>query len=135
MGDGFVVRILAVDPGDARIGIAVSDPLGVVARPLLVFEHVSRSEDAQRIVELAHEHDAQTILIGIPLDQNGEIGPQARKSLRLVEEIQSITDLTILTWDESGSTEAASSLDPSNELLDARAAAVTLQDYLDVQSA
>lgn len=134
MGDEFVVRVIAVDPGDVRIGVAVSDPLGVVARPLLVFEHVSRSEDARRIVELAHEHGAQTILIGLPLDREGEIGPQARKSLRLVEEIQSMTGLPILTWDESGSTETASSLDSSDELLDARAAAVTLQDYLDVQS-
>jgi putative Holliday junction resolvase len=129
------VRVLAVDPGEARIGIAISDPLGVVARPLLVIEHVSRSEDAQTIVNLANENEAKLILVGLPLDLQGEVGPQARKSMRLVEEIQTKTDLRVLAWDESGSTKAALSSDPSDDLLDARAAAFTLQDYLDVQSA
>jgi putative Holliday junction resolvase len=134
MGDKSVMRVLAVDPGDARIGIAISDPLGLIARPLLVLEHENRAKDAHRIVELAHEHEATSILIGLPLDQQGEISHQGRKVLRLVSVIRQNTELPVLTWDESGSTEEALTLGPADELLDARAAAVILQDYLDVQA-
>jgi putative Holliday junction resolvase len=128
------VRVLAVDPGDARIGIAISDPLGLIARPLLVFDHISRRDDAQRVVDLAIEQDATKILVGLPLDEEGRIGPQARKSQRLAAAIETITDLPIITWDESGSTEVALTMQPADKLLDARAAAVFLQDYLNVQN-
>jgi putative Holliday junction resolvase len=128
------VRVLAVDPGDARIGIAISDPLGLIARPLLVIEHTNRSQDALRIIELANEHKAQTIVIGIALNQDGEVSHQARKVLRLVSEIRLSTDLHVLTWDESGSTEEALAIGADDEMLDARAAAVILQDYLNVQA-
>jgi putative Holliday junction resolvase len=128
------VRILAVDPGDARIGIAISDALGLIARPLTVIGHINRAEDAKRIANLAQEHEAQSILVGLPLDQDSEVSHQARKTLRLVSEIQSNTDLPVLTWDESGSTEAAKPFSPDNDMLDAYAAAVILQDYLDVQT-
>lgn len=128
------MRVLAVDPGDARIGIAISDPLGLIARPLLVFDHISRRDDAQRVVDLAIEHGATKILVGLPLDEEGQIGPQARKSQRFATVIETITDLPIITWDESGSTEAALTMQPADEMLDARAAAVFLQDYLNVQN-
>ena len=128
------MRVLAVDPGDVRIGLAISDPLGLVARPLSVITHTRRLEDAQRIVELALEHQVASILVGVPYDQNGEIGPQARKSLRLADEIQSNTELPVITWDESGSTDKAVKSSSDDNLLDAHAAAFILQDYLDVQS-
>lgn len=128
------MRVLAIDPGDVRIGLAISDPLGMVARPLLVLQHERRSEDAQRIVELARSHAAGSILVGVPYDQNGEIGPQARKSLRLADEIQSITELPVILWDESGSTANALALHAGDDLLDAHAAAFILQDYLDAQN-
>ena len=128
------MRVLAVDPGDVRIGLAISDPLGLVARPLSVITHTRRLEDAQRIVDLALEHQVASILVGVPYDKNGEIGPQARKSLRLADEIQSNTELPVITWDESGSTDKAVKFSSDDNLLDAHAAAFILQDYLDVQS-
>ena len=128
------MRVLAVDPGDVRIGLAISDPLGLVARPLSVITHTRRLEDDQRIVHLALEHQVASILVGVPYDQNGEIGPQARKSLRLADEIQSNTELPVITWDESGSTDKAVKSSSDDNLLDAHAAAFILQDYLDVQS-
>jgi putative Holliday junction resolvase len=128
------MRVLAVDPGDSRIGIAISDPMACIARPLLVIEHISRKQNAQRILDLALEHQVSSILVGLPLDEDGKVGPQARKSLRLVAELRSITDLSILTWDESGSTKLAQSMGKNDDLLDARAAAVFLQEYLDVQA-
>jgi putative Holliday junction resolvase len=127
-------RILAVDPGDARLGIAISDPSCIIARPLDVLVHRSRQLDAARILELAQVHDAATVVVGIPYDQDGQVGPQARKALRLVTALREISQIQITTWDESGSTRAALQENQRENNLDARAAAVILQEYLDAQS-
>ena len=126
-------RILAVDPGQARIGIALSDPTGTIAQPLLVLRHSSRQQDAHAIVQLAIEHEAGLILVGVAMDLEGNIGPQARKALRLVETLREAGDLPVSTWDESGSTQAAQRGRKQDDMLDARAAAFTLQEYLDAQ--
>jgi putative Holliday junction resolvase len=126
-----MVRILAVDPGLARIGLAISDPTGTIARPLTVIKHSSRQKDAAAILQIAIEHGAQKVVVGIALDQNGEIGPQARTALRLVDVLQAEGNLEIDTWDESGSTQAAQRGHKRDPMLDARAAAIILQEYLD----
>ncbi len=123
--------ILAVDPGEVRIGLAISDPTGTIARPLQVIKHVSRAQNAEAVAEIAAAHGADLILVGLPLDDDGAVGHQARRSLRLVEELRHATDLAIKTWDESGSTQMAGTKD---EMIDARAAAYILQDYLDTQA-
>lgn len=123
--------ILAVDPGEVRIGLAISDPTGTIARPLQVIKHVSRAQNAAAVAEIAAAHRADLILVGLPLDDSGEVGHQARRSLRLVEELRNATDVAIKTWDESGSTQMAGTKD---EMIDARAAAYILQDYLDTQA-
>jgi putative Holliday junction resolvase len=126
-------RILAVDPGDKRHGLAISDPTGLIARPLLVLEHTSRAADAREIILAAENHEAGMILVGIPYDSEGMPGPQARKALRLVEALCETATIPILTWDESGSTHAALQIHKADQLLDARAAAVILQEYLNAQ--
>jgi len=123
-------RVLAVDPGEVRIGLAVSDPTCLIARPLKVIRHASRQLDAEAILAEAVSQGAGTIVVGIALDMEGEIGPQARRALRLVEVLRSLSDLLVTTWDESGSTLAAGKRDA---LVDARAAAVILQEYLNAQ--
>jgi putative Holliday junction resolvase len=123
--------ILAVDPGEVRIGLAISDPTGTIARPLQVIKHVSRPQNAAAVAEIAAAHGADLILVGLPLDDSGEVGHQARRSLRLVEELRNATDVAVETWDESGSTQMAGTKD---EMIDARAAAYILQDYLDTQA-
>jgi len=123
-------RVMAVDPGEARIGLAISDPLQVIAQPLKVIKHVSRQVDAEAIVSEAGEHEVGTIVVGMALDMEGEVGPQARRALRLVEVLRSLTEIPVVTWDESGSTQAAGRRDA---LVDARAAAVILQEYLDAR--
>lgn len=129
-----MTRILAVDPGDKRIGLALSDPTGTIARPLAVIEHVSRKTDAQSILQRALEIDANMILVGLALDVSGQIGPQARKALRLVDALVAITDLQVETWDETDSTATALQLGGKRDnMLDARAAAVFLQEYLDAK--
>lgn len=127
--------VLAVDPGEARLGIAVSDPTGTIARPERVIRHSSRAQDAEQIVQIAAEQHAGSILVGLALDQEGRIGPQARRAVRLAEALRAVTALPVETWDESGSTLAARRGEGKDSQLDARAAAVFLQDFLDAQAA
>ena len=126
--------VLAIDPGEARIGVAVSDASGTVARPLTVMQHTSRPSDARAILDLAREHQAGAIVVGLALDMEGDVGPQARRALRLVDALRELSPITVTTWDESGSTRAAQRGRPRDAMLDARAAAVVLQDYLDAQA-
>lgn len=124
-------RVLAVDPGERRIGLALSDPTRMIARPLSVLEHRSRQADAQAIAEVGREHAAGLIVVGLALDQEGRVGPQARQALRLAEAVRALAKVPVETWDESGTTQQAAELGGSDDLLDARAAAFILQDYLD----
>ena len=124
-------RIMAIDPGDVRIGLAVSDPTGTVSRPLEVIRHRSRREDAERIVKEAQVHMVEKIIVGLALDREGEIGPQARKAIRLVDTLRNLTDLPIETWDESGSSVAVSNKRRKKKPIDTQAAAYILQEYLD----
>lgn len=132
-------RVIAVDPGEKRIGIALSDPTGMIARPLLVLNHRSRSEDAESIVRLAQEQGAAQIVVGVPLDVDGSITHQGRRSENLAEEIRGKTSLPVILWDESGSTQAARASRIAMGVSrrkrighhDAIAATVILQSYLD----
>jgi putative Holliday junction resolvase len=136
-------RILAVDPGEKHLGIAISDPTGTVSRPLTILQHVSRPVDAATIVALAHENNAVMILIGQALDEENQLTPQSRRASRLAAAIQQQTTLPVVLWDESGSTNTARQIRRSMGVsrrqrsghLDDLAAAIILQSYLDAQSA
>ena len=134
-------RILAVDPGEKRLGIAISDPTQIIASSLCVIEHQNRNKDAQAIYRLAEEHKAVLILIGQPLDWDGALNAQSSKSARLAEEIQTLGNLPVKLWDEYGSTQIAQnsrrdmnvSRKKRSGHLDQVAAAVILQSFLDHQ--
>jgi putative Holliday junction resolvase len=134
-------RVLAVDPGEKRLGVAISDESGTIANPLAVIEHVARLVDAAAIAQLAREQEAVMIVVGQALDSEGNPGPAARRSTRLAEAIRSQTDLPIEFWDESGSTRSAQaarvamgvSRSKRKGHLDDLAATVILQSYLDVK--
>jgi putative Holliday junction resolvase len=136
------MRILAVDPGEKRIGLAISDPDGMIATPLTVLRHVSRTADAAAIAQIAREQDAGCILVGQALDDEGRPEPQGRKSARLAEAIRAQTKLSVELWDESGSTFEARQIKISMGVSRRRrsghqddlAAAVILQSYLDEQN-
>jgi len=100
-------RILAVDPGDKRIGIALSDPTGTIANPFRVIEHRARGLDAAVIAQIARDAGVEKIVVGCPYDSDGAVGPQARKSERLAAAIREQIDLPVMLWDESGSTQEA----------------------------
>ncbi|MCH7586531.1 MAG: Holliday junction resolvase RuvX [Chloroflexi bacterium] len=127
------MRILAIDPGDVRIGLAISDPSATIAKPHSVIKHQSRSIDADKILQEAERIGAERIVVGIAFDQEGLVGPQARKALRLVDVLKFRSNIPIETWDETGSTEIASSRSRKKENIDARAAAIFLQEYLDAK--
>jgi putative holliday junction resolvase len=132
------MKVLAVDPGDKRIGLAISDPTGTISRPLRVIFHQARTKDAQEIVNLAHQEKVGLIVVGWALDSEGDVGPQARKSQRLAEVIRSKTDLPVKMWDESGTTQAAIQSRIALGVrrkkreghLDDLAASILLQDFL-----
>ncbi len=134
------MRILAVDPGEKNIGIAISDPTGTIANPLTIIKHVSRLIDAATIAQLATENNAMLILVGQALNEEGKSTPQSRRSVRLAAAIKSQTDLPVELWDESGSTQAArqaqimmgTSRKKRAGHLDDLAATYILQTYLDV---
>lgn len=128
-----MARVLGVDPGEARIGLAISDESGSLARPLAVLRHVARQEDAREIARYAAQEGAERIVVGVPLDLDGRAGPQARRALRLVEALRGCTSLPVDTWDESFTTEAVLPHRRRDPRLDAKAAAVILQEYLDAQ--
>jgi putative Holliday junction resolvase len=132
-------RFLAVDPGDKRIGLAISDPTGTIASPLSIILHEAREKDAARIIGIAKEHQASGIVVGIALDSNGDPGPRARKATRLAEVIRQLTEIQVILWDESGTTQQAKSAYVKMNIpkkkrsghLDDIAATVLLQSYLD----
>jgi putative holliday junction resolvase len=134
-------RILAVDPGEKTIGIAISDPGGVLARPLMALKHISMVLDSAQIVNLAEENQAGLIIVGLPTGTDNEEIPQTRHARKLIESIRTQTKLNVLPWDEWGTTKQARSVllnagvsrKKRGGHQDAIAAAVILQSYLDVK--
>ena len=135
-------RVMAVDPGLKRIGLAISDPTATIANPLQVILHTSRAVDSASIAQIATEHEAVLILVGQPLDEEGlPSTPEARHAARLAQAIQEQTTIPVQLWDESGSTKAAQfarrAMGANRRKraghLDDLAAAVILQSYLDFQ--
>jgi putative Holliday junction resolvase len=119
-------RILAVDPGEARIGLAVSDPSEKLARPLRVVRHASRAEDARQIVAIARQEQAEAIVVGVAYGDEGQTGRSAQRGLRLAKLCRAGS--RVETWDESGSTVECRDSRKPDEMTDARAA-VILQSY------
>jgi len=130
------MRYLALDLGDRRIGVALSDATGMIARPLEVFRHRSRDQDFAHIRDLIEQHDVEALVVGFPLNMNGTEGPQASWVRDYVAALSKALPVPILLWDERLSTEEAHAIirqsgRPKPEHVDAIAAAVILQGYLD----
>lgn len=130
-------RLLALDIGEARIGVAVSDELGILATPLTVLKRATtRAGDFAAIDRLVQRERAAGLLVGLPLDSQGEIGPQARRVRRYTAHLMQALSLPVAFWDESYSTvDAAGLLQEvgSRTGIDAAAAAVFLADFLEAR--
>jgi putative Holliday junction resolvase len=136
------VRILALDVGERRIGVAVSDPGGSLARPLRTLKRGSRQEDFAAIAELVTEQGAGLIVVGRPLSLDGTEGPQARRVARYAEALGAHLPVRVALWDERYTTMEAQEILRARSKgrrrrtrvageVDAIAAAVILQAYLD----
>jgi putative Holliday junction resolvase len=133
------MRILAVDPGSKRIGIAISDSTGTIANPLAVLDHISRLVDAAAVAEIAKTHVAGLIVVGQSLDDDGDPTFEGRRAGRFAQALTTQTGLTVKIWDESLTTQDARaariemgvSRKNRSGHLDSLAATVLLQSYLD----
>lgn len=133
------MRILAVDPGSRRIGLALSDPTGTIANPLAVIPHVARLVDAAAVAELATSHEAGLIVIGQSFDDGGNPSFEGRRSARFAEALKTQTDIPVLLWEEAFTTQDARaariqmgvSRKNRSGHLDNLAATILLQSYLD----
>jgi len=135
----FQMRILAVDPGSKRLGLAVSDPTGTIANPLTVIPHVSRLLDAAAIAEQAAVHEAGLIVVGQSLDEQGQPTFEGRRAARFASALRTQTALQVVLWDEVLTTQDARaarimlgvSRQKRSGHLDDLAATILLQSYLD----
>jgi putative Holliday junction resolvase len=124
------VRVLALDYGSARTGVAVSDATGTLARPLGIVERAATDPGLRRVAELVAEHDAECVIVGMPLTLRGERGPQARETEDFVSRLTASLRVPVETFDERFTTTLARrSTSAAPE--DALAAAHLLQGWLD----
>ena len=140
MSEPAIARYLALDVGSKRIGIAVSDELGLTAQPVLTLERRrNRREDLRSIVRLCRRFGVAGIVVGNPLQMGGEISPQAAKVQALAMELGNLSGLTIHLWDERLTTheahqllyEAGHARQEHRRLVDQVAATLILQSFLD----
>jgi putative Holliday junction resolvase len=130
---------MAVDYGDARTGIALSDPDGLLASPVCVISEKGFGNTVEKTAVLAREHGAGLIVVGYPKNMNGTLGPRAEKSQRFACELGSRSGIEVKLWDERCTTMSASVFMNMTDTrgkkrkatIDAAAASIILQDYLD----
>jgi putative Holliday junction resolvase len=125
------VKIVAIDYGSTRTGIAVSDPTGTLARPIGVIERARTEAGLERLVELIASEGAERVVVGMPLTLRGEVGEQALETERFVDQLRQAVDVPVEGFDERFTTDLAEQ-DPGSRNLppDARAAAHLLTSYL-----
>ena len=132
-------RVLGVDSGEQRTGIAVSDPLGMIANGIGVIRSGYDVRIAEEIVRYAVEYDCERIILGCPVNMNGTIGPRAEKVSRLAELIRERTSIPVETFDERLTTTAAHRfLNETNvrggkrkAVIDSLSAQIILQNWMD----
>jgi len=124
------VRILALDFGAARTGVAVSDATGTIARPLDVVVRAATPEGLARLRELVQQQEAERVVVGLPLTLRGARGSQAEATEEFVRALREALDVPVETYDERFTTTLAVR-EPGEAPEDARAAAHLLQSYLD----
>jgi putative Holliday junction resolvase len=133
------MRVLAVDTGSRRVGIAVSDPTGTIAQPLATVEAEPTETLVQRLAVLVREQEATALVVGLPRRMDGSIGPEAKAARELAGALRSATGLTVTLVDERLTSVAAertllatgASRARRRQLSDRVAAALILQQYLD----
>jgi putative transcription antitermination factor YqgF len=124
------VKVLALDYGAARTGVAVSDATGTLARPLTVVERAATEPGLRRLAELVAAEGAERVVVGLPLTLKGDHGAQAAETAQFVTALRAVVDVPVESFDERFTTALAASGPPSRSPEDARAAAHLLESYL-----
>jgi putative Holliday junction resolvase len=133
------MRILGLDVGSKTIGVAVSDELNLIAHGVTTLKRKGKRLDIKDLLGMIEELKVEKVVVGLPKNMNGSLGPSAKMVLSLVEELKKFVDLPIITWDERLSTVAAEKVlleaDVSRKkrkrVIDKVAALLILQGYLD----
>ena len=128
------MKVMALDFGAARTGVAVSDPTGVIARPLCVVERAASANGLAELVRLVHDEQPEQVVVGHPLTLRGERGDQARATENFAAALRERLEVPVLLFDERFTTDLAEQT-PSSAPEDARAAAHLLSSYLAWSSA
>ncbi len=132
-------RLIGIDAGTKTLGLALSDVTRTIASPLTVIRRTKFKEDAAELLRLAAEHRITGFVLGLPVNLDGTAGPRAQATRAFAKNMNALTDLPILLWDERLSTAAAErtllEADASRkrraEVIDKLAAAIILQGALD----
>jgi putative holliday junction resolvase len=134
-----MTRLLGIDYGLERVGIALSDPLGITAQPLETLARTGDKQICRKVAELVGKHEVSEVVVGLPLDMSGAHGEAAQQVQRFVDRLRNYLQVPVTLWDERLSSEAAErALSAQNvrgkrrkELVDQVAAALVLQGVLD----
>lgn len=133
------MRILGLDIGSKRIGLALSDELGIIAQGLSTLTRISPEADIQQLLEITTQHKVEKIVVGFPKNMDGTIGKAAHDVLEFIQNMKKLTSIPIEVWDERLSTiavnrtliEANTSRRRRKKVVDKLAAVYILQGYLD----
>jgi putative Holliday junction resolvase len=129
------VKVLALDYGRARTGVAVSDPTGTIARPVGVVERAGSEKGLAALVELIQRYEAERVVVGLPLTLRGARGEQARETETFIAALANATGVPVVPFDERFTTNLAEQTASASAEEDARAAAHLLTSYLTWASA
>ena len=135
-------RFLGIDPGDVRVGVALSDELGMLAHPLETIE-VRKTDPVQRITAIVAEKSVDAVIVGVPRNMDGTFGPAAEKSRSLIAGLRAVLPCRVLPWDERLTTvaaeralrEAGRKARDQRAVIDQAAAQTLLQSWLDSAAA
>jgi putative holliday junction resolvase len=134
-------RVMALDVGKVRIGVALTDPLGYTAQPLLTVWRKTRGEDLRSLLRLVRKHEVVEIVVGNPLHMSGEVSAWAAKVQEFAEELRIRSGLPVQLWDERLSSVAAHEIlneagyerQERKYVIDQVAAVVILQGWMEAQ--
>lgn len=138
------MRALGIDLGSKRIGVAVSDRSGTIATPLTVIQRSGSTKlDHQRIASLVAEEEAEVVVVGLPFNMNGTLGPAARAAIAEAKALSTVVEVPVETHDERRTTVTADAAlmelkmraQARRRIIDKVAAAVMLQSWLDGRAA
>jgi len=135
-------RILALDPGTKRIGVALSDELGWTAQALETFARRSLEADVAHVRDLVERHGVHRVLVGLPIRLDGSLGPEAQGVQQFMAELERVLPVPVIGWDERLTSKSAEQLlieanvsrRKRKGTVDRVAAAILLQSYLESQS-